>query len=491
MPQTRSKSSLPSLLSLLLLTISATSLAPSPALAAPITAAAAGPDLADLVERVGPVVVNIRTTEKTGRAGAGGGADAEQMQEFLHRYFGAPPNGAAPGGRTPGFPQQQEDDDTPARRGVGSGFIISADGYVLTNAHVVKDAGGVIVTLGDKREFTAKVVGLDSRTDVALLKIDATGLAVASIGDSSKARVGEWVIAIGSPFDLDNTVTAGIISAKARETGDFLPLLQTDVAVNPGNSGGPLINLRGQVVGINSQIYSRSGGYMGISFAIPIEDAIRVADQLKSSGTVTRGRLGVYLGDVGKEVAASLGLPKAEGSLIGRIEKGGPADLAGLRGGDIILAFNGKEIDNSAALRRLSAAAAPGSEVKLQYWRNGVRKDATLKVATLEAEGGAAVKPEPAGPAPLPINAFGLSLEDLPKGQKDGGGVLVTNAEGSAKRAGLQAGDVIVAINNQDVNSTRQFDAALAKANPAKPLLLLARRGEVTKYLTVQPPSAK
>ena len=495
MPHVRLSPS-PLLLSLLMFGAGSASLAPAAAQAAPVAASTvsaapapgAGPDFANLVERVGPVVVNIRTTEKTTRAGAGpaGDPDAEQMQEFLRRYFGAPPGGKAPS-RPPGA-----GDDAPARRGVGSGFVIGADGYILTNAHVVNDAGGVIVTLGDKREFTAKVIGLDTRTDVALLKIDASGLPQAIIGDSSKSRVGEWVIAIGSPFDLDNTVTAGIISAKARETGDFLPLLQTDVAVNPGNSGGPLINLRGQVIGINSQIYSRSGGYMGISFAIPIEEAMRVADQLKSTGRVTRGRLGVYLGDITKEVAQSLGLPKAEGSLIGRIEKGGPADTAGLRAGDIILAFNGKEIDNSAALRRLSAASMPGTDVKLQYWRNGARKDATLKVARLEADAapspGAIATPEPAR-----LNAFGLAVEDVPAALKTSagaGGVLVANADGAAKRAGLQTGDIIVAINNQDVNSVKQFDAALARTVPGKAVLVLARRGDVTQYLTIAPAPA-
>jgi serine protease Do len=492
MPQVRFSPS-PLLLSLLLIGAGVT-LAPFSVQAAPVATLAAptsgaGPDFANLVEHVGPVVVNIRTTEKIVRGASAdkGEPDAEQMQEFLRRYFGAPP-----GGKAPSRPRG-DSDDAPVQRGVGSGFIIGADGYILTNAHVVNDAGGVIVTLGDKREFTAKVVGLDTRTDVALLKIDATGLPQASIGDSTKSRVGEWVIAIGSPFDLDNTVTAGIISAKARETGDFLPLLQTDVAVNPGNSGGPLINLRGQVVGINSQIYSRSGGYMGISFAIPIEDAMRVADQLKSSGRVTRGRLGVYLGDITKDVAESLGLPRAEGSLVGRIEKGGPADAAGLRAGDIILGFNGKPIDNSASLRRLSAASAPGTDVTLQYWRNGARKDATLKVARLESEVAATPVVPVTKPEPARLNTLGLAVEELPaplKATAGSGGVLVADADGAARRAGLQAGDIIVSINNQDVNNVKQFDAALVKTLPGKSVLILARRGDVTQYLTIAPAAA-
>lgn len=482
---------LPKLLSTLAFSACASLLAPVLSQAAPSSASAlaqlALPNFADLVEKAAPSVVNIRTSEKASSAPAGGTPEIdEQMQEFLRRYFGAPhgqktpvPKGAKP-------PQAAEDE--PRQRAVGSGLIIAQNGYVLTNAHVVKGADGIIVTLGDKREFPARVIGLDSRTDVALLKIDATMLPQALIGDASKARVGEWVIAIGSPFDLDNTVTAGIISAKARETGDFLPLLQTDVAVNPGNSGGPLINLRGEVVGINSQIYSRSGGYMGISFAIPIEEAIRVAEQLKTSGRVTRGRIGAYLGDVNKEVAASLGLPDAHGSLVGRIEKGGPADKAGLQGGDIILSFNGKAVDKSAALRRLAAAAVPGTEVKVQLWRKGTRRDSTLTVGELEPERVAALTPDQAPAVP---NAYGLEIDELPAAQKKelglAGGVIIAAAEGAALRAGLQPGDIILAINNQDVSGVKQFAAALGKADRKKAVLLLARRGEDSQYVTLRP----
>ncbi|MBP8175323.1 MAG: trypsin-like peptidase domain-containing protein, partial [Sphaerotilus sp.] len=282
------------------------------------------PDFADLVEQVGPAVVNIRTTAKVATAARGQAGPDEEMQEFFRRFFGVP---------MPRRGQPQPDDEdsggsTP--RGVGSGFIVSADGLVMTNAHVIDGADEVIVRLTDKREFKARVVGADKRTDVAVLKIEASGLPTVRFGDVNRLRVGEWVIAIGSPFDLDNTVTAGIVSAKARDTGEMLPFIQTDVAINPGNSGGPLINLRGEVVGINSQIYSRSGGYMGISFAIPIDEANRVADQLKAGGRVVRGRIGVQIGEVTKDVAESLGLAKAAGALVRSVEPGSPAEKAGL-----------------------------------------------------------------------------------------------------------------------------------------------------------------
>jgi len=270
------------------------------------------------------------------------------MLEFFRR-FGIP---------LPGQPQNprrapQQPDGEPQQRGVGSGFILNADGYVMTNAHVVEGADEVFVTLTDKREFKAKIIGSDKRTDVALVKIDASGLPSVRIGDVGRLKVGEWVIAIGSPFGLENTVTAGIVSAKARDTGDFLPFIQTDVAINPGNSGGPLINMRGEVVGINSQIYSRSGGFMGISFAIPIDEASRVSDQLRSSGRVIRGRIGVQIDQVTKEVAESIGLGKSSGALVRSVESGGPADKAGVEAGDIITKFDGRAIDKAGDLPRI------------------------------------------------------------------------------------------------------------------------------------------
>jgi serine protease Do len=433
------------------------------------TAALAGlPDFGDLVEKSGPAVVNIRTT---GKARASAGEDAE-MREFFRRFFGVPV--PAPGDKAdphsnqvPESPQEQEPQQVP--RGVGSGFIVSADGYVLTNAHVVDGADEVYVKLSDRREFKARVVGLDTRTDVAVLKIAAAGLPQLAIGSSAKTRVGEWVIAIGSPFDLENSVSAGIVSAKSRETGDFLPLLQTDVAVNPGNSGGPLINLRGEVVGINSQIYSRSGGYMGISFAIPIEEAMRVADQLRSTGHVTRGRLGVYLADVGKDIAESLGLPQAQGGLVGRVERGGPADQAGLRDGDIILKFDGTAVS---------------------VWRNGAVRQVAVTVAELE-QGKAPQREVPAAKPPAPAKPLGLSVAPLGEAQKTalGGrtGVVVETAEGAAARAGLRPGDIILAIDQADVASAQAFAAQAARAVPGKPVVLLVRRGDSSRYVVLRP----
>jgi serine protease Do len=468
----------------LLLGACALQFAPAAQAALPVftTAASTLPNFADLVEKSAPVVVNIRTTEKS-NGEHGEAANDEQMQEFLRRYFGGPrQKSPTPKSAKPPVATEEE----PVQRGVGSGFVIAADGYVLTNAHVVKGAEDIFVTLNDKREFTAKVVGLDERTDVALLKIDASKLPQAQIGASASTRVGEWVIAIGSPFDLDNTVTAGIVSAKARETGDFLPLIQTDVAVNPGNSGGPLINMRGEVVGINSQIYSRSGGYMGISFAIPIEEAIRVADQLKASGHVSRGRIGVYLDDVGKDIAESLGLPKAQGSLVGRIEKGGPADKAGLLGGDIILNFNGVPIEKSADLRRLAAGTRPGTQVKITLWRKGAAQDAVLTVAELEP---ALVKAETT-PSEQTPQLFGLQIEDVPEARRRelgiSSGIVITDADGTAARAGLQPGDIILTVNNQDVTDARQFASVLSHADKKKGVLLLARRGDVSQYITLR-----
>ncbi|HWH73771.1 MAG TPA: Do family serine endopeptidase, partial [Methylibium sp.] len=340
--------------------------------AAPVAAAAARglPDFADLAEQVGPAVVNIRTTERV-RGGQRGGRPEmdDEMQEFFRRFYGVPP-GQQPGPRGGPRPGQQQPEEE-QQRGVGSGFIYTSDGYVMTNAHVVDGADEVYVTLTDKREFKAKIIGTDKRTDVAIVKIDATGLPAVRIGDVGKLRVGEWVMAIGSPFGLENTVTAGIVSAKGRDTGEFVAFIQTDVAINPGNSGGPLLNLRGEVVGINSQILSRSGGFMGVSFAIPMDEAVRVADQLRSIGRVVRGRIGVQIGEVTRDVAESLGLARAAGALVRSVEDGGPAAAAGVEPGDIITRFDGKPVERSSDLPRLVGNTRPGSKTTLQVFRRG------------------------------------------------------------------------------------------------------------------------
>jgi serine protease Do len=458
--------------------------APAPA------AAAVLPDFTDLVDKVGPAVVNIRTTEKLKQMQPGAGAEDEEMQEFFRRFFGQPaPRQQQPAPRNKRqSPQQPDDQQVP--RGVGSGFIISGDGYVLTNAHVVEGADEVFVTLTDKREFKAKIIGSDRRTDVALVKIEGSNLPRLTIGDSGKLRVGEWVIAIGSPFGLENTVTAGIVSANSRDTGDYLPLIQTDVAVNPGNSGGPLINMRGEVIGINSQIYSRSGGYMGISFAVPIGEAMRVADQLKSSGRVIRGRIGVQIGEVSKEVAESLGLPRAQGALVARVEPGSPAEKAGVEAGDIITAFNGQTIDKSGDLPRLVGSTKPGSKANLTVLRKGSKRELPVVIAEMEAEQLAKKKEEKPKPEQT-ANALGLIVSDLTDAQKQelklDGGVVVDAAEGPAGRVGLQAGDVIVRLNNTDIRDAKQFNAMVAKLDPKKNSLLLVRRGDSSQFVPIKP----
>ncbi|MBC3870344.1 DegQ family serine endoprotease [Undibacterium oligocarboniphilum] len=449
------------------------------------SAAAVLPDFTDLVDKVGPAVVNIRTTEKLQHSQAGNALEDEQMQEFFRRFFGMPipKQNPAPKGRKQ-VPQQEEE----VPRGVGSGFIVSQDGYVLTNAHVVDGATDVYVKLTDKREFKAKVVGTDKRTDVAVLKIEASKLPKVTVGDSSKIRAGEWVIAIGSPFDLENTVTAGIISAKARDTGDYLPLIQTDVAVNPGNSGGPLINMRGEVVGINSQIYSRSGGYMGISFAIPIDEAMRVAEQLKGAGKVTRGRIGVQIGEVSKEVAESIGLPKAQGAAVVRIEPGTPAEKAGIQDGDIILKFNGQTIENRNDLLRVVGATKPGTKSTITVWRKGSTRDLSIVVA--EAEPDKVAQKNDKKAKKEQANFLGLVVADLSDAQKKelpDGGVVIETVDGAAAAAGLQAGDVILTLNNADVKNAKQFNAMVSKLDQKKMAVLLVRREGISQFIPIKP----
>ena len=443
------------------------------------------PDFTDLIDKAGPAVVNIRTTEKI-KPGQGGSSD-EEMQEFFRRFFGTPAPRQGPRGRN--APRSPEPE---VARGVGSGFIISADGYVLTNAHVVEGADEVIVTLTDRREFKAKVLGTDKRSDVAVLKVDAVNLPRLALGDPNRIRVGEWVIAIGSPFNLDNTVTAGIISAKSRDTGEYLPLIQSDVAVNPGNSGGPLINMRGEVIGINSQIATLSGAYNGISFAVPIDEAMRVAEQLKKSGRVTRGRLGVEISEVSKDVAESLGLGRARGVEVARVEAGGPAEKGGIKVGDIILKFNGTAIERTGDLPRLVGASTIGSRAVVTVWRKGAQQDIPVGIVELadEKAAKAAVTPKKSKPDQLP-NALGLSVSDLTDVQRKSlrldGGVVVEASDGAAARAGLRTGDLILQINNVEVKDARQFEAVVTRLDPKRPVALLVRRDESTSYLVIRP----
>jgi serine protease Do len=470
-------------------TAQAAGVASAPANSTPNSLVRGLPDFTELVEQVGPSVVNIRTLSKT-RGGRGVPEMDEDMQEFFRRFFGAPNPRQDPRQPEPRRGQPPAEDAQPS--GVGSGFMISADGYVMTNAHVVDGADEVLVRLTDKREFKAKLIGADKRTDVAVLKIDATGLPAVRFGDVARLKVGEWVIAIGSPFDLDNTVTAGIVSAKARDTGEILPFIQTDVAINPGNSGGPLINMRGEVVGINSQIYSRSGGYMGISFAIPIDEATRVADQLRASGRVVRGRIGVVIGEVSKDVAEGVGLPKPAGALVRSVEPGGPADKAGFEAGDIVTKFEGKPVEKSSDLPRLVGNTKPGSKATVQVLRRGSLRDLNVTVGEMETEKTAqASKPEPKAPKESASVSLGLSVSELSDAQrrelKVKGGVRIEAAEGAAARAGLREGDIILGVGNTEVSDLRQFEALMAKLDKSKPINLLFRRGEWAQYALIRP----
>ncbi len=444
------------------------------------------PDFTDLVDQVGPSVVNIRTLEKV-KASAAGDVD-EQMLEFFKRFgIPVPPN--LP--RGPRSDPSQPDEDRP--RGVGSGFILSTDGLVMTNAHVVEGANEVIVTLTDNREFKAKIIGADKRSDVAIVKIEATGLPAVKIGDISRLKVGEWVMAIGSPFGLENTVTAGIVSAKQRDTGDYLPFIQTDVAINPGNSGGPLINMRGEVVGINSQIYSRSGGFQGISFAIPIDEATRVSEQLRINGKVTRGRIGVQIDQITKEVAESIGLGKAQGALVRGVESGAPADKAGIEAGDIITKFDGKVIDKASDLPRMVGNVKPGTKAVVTVFRRGSTRDMSVTIAEVEADKPLrkVSKPESKPPVAGPAQALGLAISEITDAQKKElkikGGVKIDAIEGAAARAGLREGDVIVSIANSEITGVKEFETALAKIDKSKTVTLLFRRGELAQFAMIRP----
>ena len=447
------------------------------------------PDFTELVEKVGPSVVNIRTLERPGRnAASGGGSGVDPSMEEFFRRFGIP----LPGGRGGPGPRGGGGDDEPQQRGVGSGFILSADGFVMTNAHVVDGADELLVTLTDKREFKARVIGADKRTDVAVVKIEATGLPAVRLGDVGKLKVGEWVMAIGSPFGLENSVTAGIVSAKARDTGDYLPFIQTDVAINPGNSGGPLINLRGEVVGINSQIYSRSGGFMGISFAIPIDEAKYVADQLRVSGRVIRGRIGVTIAPVTKDVAESIGLGKPTGALVRGAESGGPADKAGVEAGDIITKVDGKLIEKSGDLPRIVGSTKPGSKAVLQVFRRGTYRDVAVTVAEFEPDAQVKVAhSESPTPGAAAKSALGLTVSDLSDSNKRDlklrGGVRVDAVDGVAARAGLREGDVILTLDNTEITDTRQFLAVAGKAEKSRAVSVMVRRGEWVNYLVIRP----
>ena len=452
---------------------------------APAVAAQAGrlPDFTDLYEQQGPAVVSIDVTQKSRRSFFPDIAEDDPFYEFFRR-FGQIPRGQQPRPRE--FEQQA----------MGSGFILSSDGFVLTNAHVVDDANEVLVKLTDKREFKAKVVGTDKRTDIALLKIDATGLPRVTIGDPDKLKVGEWVAAIGKPFGLENTITAGIVSAKGRElpNENLVSFIQTDVPINPGNSGGPLFNMKGEVVGVNSMIFSRTGGYMGLAFAIPIDVAINVIKQIQDKGRVTRSRIGVQIQDVSKETADAFGLPRASGALVNSVEKGGPAEKAGIESGDIVLKVDARTVNTSSELPRIITALKPGTRVTLQLWRKGATKDVAVTVAELkEDETPRVAKRGVPGKDKARPNRMGLVLSDLSDEQKKEleikNGVVVEDITGTA-RGDIQPGDIIVAVISRgasiDARSAEQVNAQISKLEKGTSVTFLLRRGERQFYSTIK-----
>jgi len=434
------------------------------------------PDFTELVEKYGSSVVNISTTQIIrSPQGFPNVPENDPFYELFRRF-------------APQMPREQES------QSLGSGFIISADGYIMTNAHVVDSADKIIVRLTDKREFRAKVIGSDKRTDVALLKIEAAGLPKINIGDPNKLKVGEWVVAIGSPFGFDSSVTAGIVSAKGRSLpqDNFVPFIQTDVAINPGNSGGPLFNMNGEVDGINSQIYTRSGGSMGLSFAIPFDVAAQVVDQLRTSGKVTRGRIGVTIQELTRELAESFGLSKPAGALISSVEKNGPADKAGIEASDVILRFDGKQVNSSSDLPRMVAATKPGSKAVIELWRKGESRQVTVVVAEMPEDGKLARAAEKlAEDVATAIARLGIAVSELTKEQLQelqiGGGLLVEEVKGPASRAaGLQHGDVLVAIGNTPIRSLNQFNEILKQVPKGKNVALLVRRGDAASYVAIR-----
>jgi serine protease Do len=464
-------------------------------LAALCTAASAQtqvlPDFTRLVDDQGNAVVNISTTQAVRRSAIPQvpGIEDEEVLEFFRRFIprqpgpGQNPGPGGPGGR-------------PESRSLGSGFIISSDGYILTNAHVVEAADEINVKFTDKREFKAKVVGADKRTDIALIKIEGTNLPAVKFGDPTKLKVGEWVVAIGAPFGFENTVTAGIVSAKGRSLPqeNFVPFIQTDVAINPGNSGGPLFNMRGEVVGINSQIYSRTGGFMGLSFAIPIDVALDVQKQLKEKGRVARGRIGVVIQEVTRDLATSFGLDKARGALVNSVEKGSPADKAGIEATDIIVGFDGKAVESSSDLPRLVGSTRPGSTAAVEVWRKGQTRKLNITVGELQEER-VASRDTPRGGQKAPetqANRLGLVVAELsPERKKElkiANGLEVTDVRPDA-RADVRKGDVLLTLvhkgQHTELKSVEQFNKLLAGLDKNAVITLQVRRGESVAFVTV------
>jgi serine protease Do len=445
--------------------VTAATAATTPAVVSAVapTAAANLPDFTALVDRVGPAVVNITVVHSAKKAGL----DLEDMdednpyREFFKRFGGGMPNGP----RMMPMPQQP-------MQGAGSGFIVSPDGYIVTNAHVVDGATEVNVKLTDRREFTAKVIGADKRTDVALIKIDAKGLPSLDISAQPDVKRGEWVIAIGSPFGFENSVSAGVVSGvhRALPNGAMVPFIQTDVAVNPGNSGGPLLNARGQVVGVNSQIYSRSGGYMGLSFAIPASVAVKVADQLKTHGKVQHGRLGIGIQGLDQSLAQSFGLADSNGAVVGSVEKDSPADKAGFKAGDVIRKIDGVAVSDSTAVTSRIGNTAPGTKLSIEVWREGKAVELTATVGTFDDSKVAAAGDDAATKGKLGVAVRPLSPEEKKDGAKSG--VVVERSGGAAARAGVQSGDIIVGVGSTKINTVDELKSAIDKSGKTAALLI-------------------
>lgn len=451
------------------------------------------PDFTSMVEKYGPAVVNISTKQKSVKKRFHGEQrmpelpEGSPFDEFFRHFFGDQLGEQFGDGGEGGQPDALS---------LGSGFIISADGYVITNHHVVEDADEILVRLSDRREFQAKLVGSDKPADTALLKIEAQGLPVVKIGKSSKAKVGEWVLAIGTPFGFDHSVTAGIISALGRSlpSENYVPFIQTDVAINPGNSGGPLFNLDGEVIGVNSQIYSRSGGFMGLSFAIPIEMAMNVADQLRSKGRVARGYLGVLIQDVTQELAESFGMDSPRGALVAKVLPGGPAEAAGVKTGDVILQFNGKQILRSGELPPMVGATPVDQQAELLVLRNGKERKLNMKITELPPEDGAVVAKSDT-PRGKQADLLGLEVAEITDEQRKRwelpeGGVLVRQVlAGAARNGGIREGDVVLMINNQRVSSIAEYRQEVERLPRGKTVALLVQRQSGSLFVTVKVPA--
>jgi serine protease Do len=463
-------------------TPSTTPTQPTPA--APNTSIAAQlPDFSAMVQRWGPAVVNIAVVTKATPAVDQG--DDDDDDDSGQGNQGPQANPFGPNSPFAPFFRGQPFQGKPAPvRGEGSGFIIRNDGVILTNAHVVNGATEVTVRMTDRREYTAKVIGVDTKSDIAVIKIDAKDLPTVKLGDSKALKVGEWVLAIGAPFGFENSATAGIVSAKGRTLDSgYVPFIQTDVPINPGNSGGPLFNLKGEVIGINSQIYSRSGGYQGVSFSIPIDVALQVSNQLQTTGHVTRGKIGVVIQPVTQGLADSFGLPQPEGALVSTVEKGGPAEKAGVAPGDVILKINGTPLRDSNELPSLVAGIAPGTSVTLEIWRNHSSKDVSVTLGALEDKRTAANEPTHEQSGKLGLAVRPLSPEEQKQGNMKGG-LVVERVSGPAADAGIQQGDVVLAANGAAVTSADDLKSAVEKSKGH--IALLIQRGDARIFVPVR-----